>query len=151
MSDDLGLLIIKVVASSITRKLEAIEQIKETWDTDETEFARYRLEIGLQIEYAVHASEELVTISEQLLSSPPAYNSNPNERRQRHIELCVLCDRLVDYAETLESKVEKLKEQVNESMEMRVEEAYSRAKQVALEAKNATEGLEKLKAEEGRQ
>ena len=149
MSDDLGLLTIKVVASSITQKLQAIEQIKETWDTDETEFAQYRLEVGLQIEYAVHTSEELETCTEQLLNSPPAYNNNPNEQRHRHIELHVLSDQLFSYSSMLLSKIRGLKEQVNESMELRVEEAAARAKQVVLEVQNIVSAVEKLKVEEG--
>lgn len=151
MPNDLELLKIKVLASSITHKLQALEQIKESWDTDDIEFSKSRLEIGLQIEYSVHASEELVIMGEQLLSNPPSYNDNPDEKRQKQLELTVLGALLHDYAENLEEMVAELGEQVNDSMDTRVDEALARARQVHAETHDIKVAAKKLKAEEGTQ
>lgn len=148
MPKDLELLKIKVVASSITHKLQALEQIKESWDTDDVDFSKSRLEIGLQIEYSLHASEEVVTMSEQLLSNPPSYNDNPDEKRQKQLELTVLAALMHDYAENLEERVEELSGQVNDAMETRVEEALARARQVHAETHDVKVAAKKLRLEE---
>jgi hypothetical protein len=152
MSLDFQLLKIKVQASSITRKLQAVEQIKDGWDPeDDNEFALCRMEIGLQIEYATHTSEELVTMTEQLPSNPPAYNDNPDEQRQRQLEVLVLSAGLHDHITGLEDRLVALKQQVNDALGTRVQEACSRARQVHTEAHDIITVAKKLRVEDSTQ
>lgn len=154
MSLDFQLVKIKVQASSCTHKLQAIEQIKDGSDPgldpeDDTEFANIRMEIEVQILYAIHAFEEIVTMTEQLLSSPPSYHENPGEQRQKQLEVLVLSAGAHDYVIDLQKKLRDLKHQVNDSLGTRVQEACFRAQQIHTEAHDVLGAAKKLLAEQG--
>ena len=152
MALDLNLLKVKVLASSTTSKLQSLEQIKNAWEQeDDNEFAIVRLEIALQMEYGMQVSEEIALIAEQLLTNPPSYNDNPSERQHRLLEVLVLTASLHEYVSELEKQLAALRQQVNDTMGTRVEEAYCRVKHVHTEVHCMIDVAGKLKDEEGTQ
>jgi hypothetical protein len=152
MSLDFQLVKIKVQASSCTHKLQAIEHIRDGWDTGgDKEFKDTREYIGLQIEYAIYTFEEIVTRTEQLLSNPPAYNQNPGEERQRQLEVLILSAAAHDYVVNLQRKLRDLKHQVNDALDTRVQEACFRAEQIHTDAHDVLNAAKKLHVEEGTQ
>jgi hypothetical protein len=152
MSLDFQLVKIKVQASSCTHKLQAIEQIRDGWDTGvDEEFKNTRIKIRTQIEDAIHTFEEVVTMTEQLLSNPPAYNSNPSEQRQRQLEVLILGASAHDYVVDLQRELRDLKHQVNDSFDTRVQEACFRAEQIHTDAHDVLNAAKKLHVEEGTQ
>ena len=136
MTLDFELLKIKVLASSCRNKLQVIKQISDGWNSlgDNVELSSERTEIELLTKYATQASEEVATMAEQLLSGPPAYNENPNEQRQRQLEVHVLSAFTHEYIVDLKTKLEELEENAEFATSARVTEALSRAKRVQKEA-----------------
>lgn len=101
-----------------------MDQVREAWDTGNNDLlAVKRLYLGVHIEVAIEASEEVVTLAEQLLHGPPPYNQNPDERRKRLIELYALCIRLSDLAEYILWIAKAARRGVDNPLETSVEEA----------------------------
>lgn len=149
MTLDFELLTIKVLASSCRNKLQVIKLISDAWNSeDNVEFPSERMEIELLIEYAIQASEEVATMAEQLLSGPPAYNDNPDEQRQRQLEVHVLSAITHEYVVDLETKLGELEEKVEFPLPTRVTETLSRAKRVQKEALEVLNVAKKLRQEE---
>lgn len=152
IGNDITLLKIKVAASSITRKLQAIKRIKDGWDKreeereeqQEEEFALFRLEVELLIEYAMEVSEEIVVMTKQLLITPPAYNDEPDEERYQHLEVLVLSAYLIDYIVDLQDKLGELTQQVNDTKETMVQEVCLRLSQTHREARDIINTAKKL-------
>ena len=161
MSLELRLIQIKVQASRIRNKLQIIKQINDGWNSmnevnntnnnDDHEFAAECELIDLQIEDATDTSEEVVTMTEQLLSNPPSYNSNPNEQRQRQGEVRILSGLLHEYVKSLEWTLKALKEQVNDALGTRMVEACLRVRQIHTEVHDVMTVAKMLRPEEGTQ
>lgn len=127
---DFELLKIKVLGSSCRNKLQMIKEISDGWSQEDSAFPSERMEIELLIEYATQASEEIATLAEHLLSGPPAYNSNPDERRQRQLEVRVLSGIAYEDIIDLETRVTEIKIHEIDPMGTRMDEALSRVRRV---------------------
>ena len=145
---DLKLLKIKVLASSCRNKLEMIKEISDGWNQEDSAFPCERIEIELLIEYAIQTSKDLATMTEQLLSGPPAYNSNPDERPQRQLEVRVLSEIAYEDLVGLETKVREIKDEDLDPMGTRTEEALSRVRRVKKEAPEILNVAKKLRKED---
>ncbi len=158
-SRDLQLGIIKVHASSCSQKLIEIQQINDGWDPgpdpqdseNDVEFARSRIAIGVLLGWAINTYENLVAMTEQLLSHPPGYNENPDEQRQKQVEVLVLSDIACKLVVALQQKLDGLTQQVNDTLDTRLFEACFRVDYVRKEAHDILEAAQKLSAEQGSQ
>ena len=131
----LRLIGIKVLASSCMTKVEAINQMKDSWDADNDIELKLRvIDIALLCEYTTKAFDEIVTLTDQLLRGPPPYEQGPDQRRHRLMELQVLVFQVRDYAGQLSHHVNCLEELAIDGEEMRLLEASSRAEKVVREA-----------------
>jgi hypothetical protein len=87
-------------------------------------------------------------MAEQLLSGPPAYNSNPDERRQRQLEVRVLSGIAYEDIVDLETRVREMKDEDIDPMGTRTEEALSRVRRVKKEALEILNVAKKLRKED---
>lgn len=143
------LLKIKVLSNLCRDKLQDIGQIKDGWevDDDEEDFAKWRLEIGVHLDYTILTFEELVSMSEQQLNSPPAYNG-PDEQHNRQLELLVLSKQAHEYAAELIRLLEHLGDETSDALGSRVEEALVRARMVNKEADGIVDAARLLSSAE---
>lgn len=148
----LKLLRAKVIASGCMKKIEAIVQIKDTWDFVEEEddnfFERIIIDIGLECEYAISNFDAIVDLSEQLLRNPPTYGANPDERRHRLLELQVLGNQARRHANGLWVHLGELKGEANEGALERLTEAERRAYTVNTDSAMLEDSTKRL-CEEG--
>jgi hypothetical protein len=138
------LIAVKIYAAGCTSQAQGIEQIREAWDTTgNLRFARLRVGIQVRIEFAIEIFEEFITLAESILRGPPPYNQNPDERRQRVTEICILSVRAWGYSSGLKNLVEDLLSAVEKVLEMRVEEVYVSVCAMETEAKSMSKWAEK--------
>lgn len=123
----LKLLNIKVVALTCIRNLEAVLNIRDTWDSDDEEIIENAITIELHCEDANVNYHEIVDLVGHLL------HDSPLNLRHRILELKVLSGHAQEYVELLESEVQNMNDLADELEDMNLPEVRQRV--IALEAK----------------
>ena len=140
----------KIIASGCVKKIESIEEIKNSWDFDndaaQATFESLIIDIGLQCEYATANFDEISHRAERLLRGPPPYEADPDDRRHSLEELQVLSDLAHDHAENLRQQVADLREDAL-GTEMRLTEAERRAFTVETDADKLIQLTDQLRKE----